>query len=159
MAKKCPICGEPFDNIYGYCTSCEFDRSKMKWFRFNVFFLCHCINMVHLALGLAFLTSSYDLDEYPAHILYSVLFAVLCVAGLIARWRLAHYRANGPKLYVGFMIAMVVVNAAVSAVAFFSSEYDRQMFFSPYILFLILSALYLLVNSIYLNKRTHLFVK
>lgn len=147
----------------------------MKWFKFLIYFLLfvgalsclsnaaqHFSGNIHLSQGL----SQYQLDglyfQYPAHktldLACGLFYIVIAACYIVVRFRLASYRRNAPSL----LLAIPLINASISILYTVLSHKILAVDISaaaPHIIGTAMSnGIFFWLNSIYFDKRKHLFV-
>ena len=147
----------------------------MKWFKFIIYFQLFAAAVLNLISGLTIFTGSYYGGKDEAALVYMVfpnlktldIFYAICLIALAAadifvRMRLAGFRTNAPKLYLGVLAAAVAVSL-IYIVAFFmilgdfSGLMDLTSVISQYVSQLITSVVMIIVNAVYFKNRAPLF--
>lgn len=142
----------------------------MKWHKFLIYFSLWAGAIMNVLTGIGTLTGSIYAGEgvdpemiyrvfgglKAVDVLMGVVFIALAVLLIVARFALAGYKKNGPKLLViayaaNIALALIypIMVAAVTGLSF-GDLFDVST--------LISSGIMLVVNKIYYDKRAHLFV-
>ena len=161
-AAFCTICGAQVENtapLPADPATLPPSTHPMKWHKFLIYFqlfLAAILNALNAVQYFAGLFS--DPDGFGAwsaiYIFYGVAYAVTAVLAIYARFRLAGFRQNGPKVYMvflGFNCVLQVlnlVNATGSDIYTLSSAVSA----------LLTIAVMMILTSIYYKKRADLFV-
>ncbi len=146
------------------------DPRGMKWFKFIIYFQLFASAALNLLNAFQLFTGAQYEGQaervyllFPglktADLLYGALCLVMAALAIFARFRLAKFRQNGPKLYytllivaiVGALLYLFLASSALSVS--FAELMDSSVSGS-----LIGSAVLLIVNRIYFGKRMDLFV-
>ena len=148
----------------------------MKWFKFIIYFQLFASALLNLLSGISTLTggqygSSGDAEMvYTAFsglktldVLYGVCAIALAAGDIFVRMRLAGYRANAPKLYLGVLAAAVVLSLIYIIGVFvilgeWADIIDLTAVVSQYTSQLFVSIIMIGANHVYFKKRAHLFV-
>lgn len=173
----------------------------MNWFKFTIYFQLFAYALGSVLFGIFVMTGSqyvYKIDIFGysysdnysnyvyeyfsglkiADILYGICLIALAAGAIYVRMRLAGYRADGPSLFRGFWVAMIVVNV-IYVIAFLGITHEifeeldlmpsyMSSYFSSFVTsflsaFLtaasqtISAVVMLIINNIYLKNRAHLF--
>lgn len=188
---KCPFCGAYADDNAKYCPQCQVDLQDveipkvresgteapapelgMGWYKFLIWFALFAGALLNFVRGIQLLTGAYY-DGYADEVyrFYDGLQALdmvaalalitLAVMGIVARFSLAAYKKNGPKLLIAIYafnagIQVIYVLAADSIVSAVTSavSLDISSGFSSAAIALAMAA----INYSYFKKRAHMFV-
>lgn len=145
----------------------------MRWFKFLIYFALFASALLNLVNGIKSITGAQYGDEkelvyafFESLKAIDVIMGILCI-GLAAftvyvRFRLAAYKADGPKLLIIMYIAVLAIDILyLIAVAFAISKSGvgiGDLLSGSVIGTLIGSVVMLIVNKIYFDKRKALFV-
>ena len=146
----------------------------MKWFKFVIYFqlflsaLVNIINGFRISTGLHYGVTSRQLDYIYNHfdglkmldVCIGICIVVLGVLALITRFMLSGYKKCGPSMYIGLLIANIVIGFIyIAAFYFIVSSVSPDVSISGDTFITLETNLTLLVlNIIYFKKRKHLFV-
>lgn len=146
----------------------------MKWFKFVIYFqlffgaLVNIINGFRISTGLHYGVTSRQLDYIYNHfdglkmldVCIGICIVVLGVLALITRFMLSGYKKCGPSMYIGLLIANIVIGFIyIAAFYFIVSSVSPDVSISGDTFITLVTNLTLLVlNIIYFKKRKHLFV-
>lgn len=181
----CPSCGTEISNDSTFCSNCgvaiandsatsnsptNTNELGMKWYKFLIYFalfagaVLNAINGIQLISGNAYGEKS---DFYYAFFkglrvgdaIIGIICIVLAVFAIYVRFRLAQYRADGPKLILLFYAAVTVLNilTLVFALIIIPSNYRGDMTSS--IITIVVNIVMFIANKVYFDKRGHLFNK
>lgn len=146
----------------------------MKWFKFIIYcqlFLSALSNIIYgfrIMLGAHYGVTSKQLNYIYNHfdglkildVCIGICMVLLGVLALITRFMLSGYKKRGPAMYIGYLIASIVM-FLVYICAFYiiviSVESTVSISSDSYIS-LVTSIVLLVLNVIYFKKRKHLFV-
>lgn len=146
----------------------------MKWFKFIIYcqlFLSALSNIIYgfrIMLGAHYGVTSKQLNYIYNHfdglkildVCIGICMVLLGVLALITRFMLSGYKKRGPAMYIGYLIASIVM-FLVYICAFYiiviSVESTVSISSDSYIS-LVTSIVLLVLNIIYFKKRKHLFV-
>ena len=149
----------------------EQNQLPMKWFKFLIYFGLFAGAVLNLLSAFPLLTGS--VYEGSADLVYAmfdglqavdmlsgILMLATAVIGIYARFRLAKYCQNGPKMLTVLYIMAAAINVfylvGVSAVL---PEYVLESVdMTTSITSIITSVIMVFVNRTYFQKRAHLFV-
>lgn len=147
----------------------------MKWFKFLINFSLFLGALLNIRTAYQYFnkTMTYNLfGEYfrSLDIIYGISILTIAVLMIIARFRLARFKKDGPKIFCGLCILSIIVSAvyiiaAIHTIGFYPYITDAQrayyihslklssiISFTAYIVFVVL-------NIRYFSKRKHLFCK
>lgn len=146
----------------------------MNWFKFIIYFQLFASCVLNVISGFVVLTGSHyggDAEAVyrifsglqTADILYGLMLLGIAVFAIVVRTRLAKFSSNGPKMYLGFLGASIVIpiiylvaaNMAISES--YWGRYVELDYTSPSVN-IATSVILLCCNVAYFNKRKHLFV-
>ena len=155
----------------------------MKWYKFLIYFFLFVAAFSFFVSGLSQIIgatigenfhfspgqkiSEFNKITKPIDIVYGILLFGLCALAIITRQHLAKYKRSGPVLfyiYYGLSFALSHLHSAIYYIVAqetLSSEYATiRGYFSltEFIISLIFTGVFLLLNYIYFNKRQNLFV-
>ena len=142
----------------------------MKWFKFVIYVQLFLAALVNLGSAVQALTGSQYNGEadlvyafFPALKTADTLYGILCIAAavfaIVTRFQLSGYRANGPKFYIGLLVANIVIPIIYGVMASSAmSGFDTSSIWSSTAGSMVGSVILLVCNIIYFNKRKHLFV-
>lgn len=146
----------------------------MKWFKFVIYFqlflsaLVNIINGFRISTGLHYGVTSRQLDYIYNHfdglkmldVCIGICIVVLGVLALITRFMLSGYKKCGPSMYIGLLIANIVIGFIyIAAFYFIVSSVSPDVSISGDTFITLETNMTLLVlNIIYFKKRKHLFV-
>lgn len=143
---------------------------KMGWFKFIIYFQLFASAVINAALGItAFTGSHYDGKAELVYAffpgmsavdkVYGLVLIVLAVFAIIVRFQLAQFKKAGPNLYLLLMLISAVAGLVyIIAVNINISGYGVNVEYSDQISQLVVCVVLLVVNYIYFQKRSHLFV-
>lgn len=143
----------------------------MNWFKFIIYFQLF-VSMLSLGYtGIMTMTGGFykksgsDMSDLvyqvfpslkPLDIIFGIICIGLAVLALVARFALAAYKANGPKLYLLLLVCNIVVSviyiiagSAILGEAVVDSKLTTQI---------ITSIVLVIANTVYFRNRKHLFV-
>ena len=135
----------------------------MKWFKFVIYFqlflsaLVNIINGFRISTGLHYgVTSRLKMLD----VCIGICIVVLGVLALITRFMLSGYKKCGPSMYIGLLIANIVIGFIyIAAFYFIVSSVSPDVSISGDTFITLETNMTLLVlNIIYFKKRKHLFV-
>jgi len=146
----------------------------MKWYKWLIYFVLFVTALSCLGNAGMYLTgdmyrqaggsAQMVYSRFPAMQTVDILMGVLCVAQLVvalmARWKLAGLKADGPKyLYAVYVFTLIenVIYAAGSAMAL-AEPITAVIDVGSFIGTLLGAGLMLWLNKIYFTKRKALFV-
>lgn len=146
----------------------------MKWFKFVIYFqlflsaLVNIINGFRISTGLHYGVTSRQLDYIYNHfdglkmldVCIGICIVVLGVLALITRFMLSGYKKCGPSMYIGLLIANIVIGFIYIAAFYFivSSVSPDVSISGDTFITLEINLTLLVLNIIYFKKRKHLFV-
>ena len=143
----------------------------MKWFKFIIWVQLFLSALVYLGNAIQALTGGQYHGE--ADLIYSVFPAMkgadtfmgiaclaLAIFAIVVRFQLSGYRKLGPKLYLGHLVAGVVVTVIYTALSVnaMAGYGDTASLWSEAIGTVIGNVIVIVCNIIYFKKREHLFV-
>lgn len=146
----------------------------MKWFKFIIYFQLFLSAVSNIIYGFRIITGShYGVTSKQLNYIYNyfdglktldvcigICVVLLGVLALITRFMLSGYKKCGPAMYIGYLIATIVISL-VYMCAFYiivtSVESAVSMSSDSYVS-LVTSVILLILNIIYFRKRKHLFV-
>lgn len=145
--------------------------TPMKWFKFLIYFSLWAGAVLNLLNGILFLTGAqYEGAKELVYALYSglqtvdVVTGLLCIAlaifGIVTRFALAKYKKVGPKLLIIGYVGVIVVNLfyVVGTSIVLPELVGEIIDYQSYIVGCIGNAVMIILNYIYFNKRSHIFV-
>lgn len=143
----------------------------MKWFKFIIWVQLFLAALSNLGTGIQGLFGlQYNMDAeliyqvFPdlkvADTIYGIALILLAVYCIIIRFRLSGYHKDGPMLYLimlGCNIAFpIIYNIMVTSAM---APYDSTDIWTNGAANIVGAAIMLVCNSVYFNKRKHLFIK
>ena len=166
--------GQMYQNNIPYAQQSVQPELGMKWFKFVIYFqlffsaLVNIINGFRISTGLHYGVTSRQLDYIYNHfdglkmldVCIGICIVVLGVLALITRFMLSGYKKCGPSMYIGLLIANIVIGFIyIAAFYFIVSSVSPDVSISGDTFITLVTNLTLLVlNIIYFKKRKHLFV-
>ena len=155
-------------------TTLKYGGYPMKWYKWQIYFLLFATALACLGNGLMYLTGGmYRQTGYTAEMIYGLypamktpdmfagfLYLVQMVIALMARWKLAGLKADGPTyLYVSYAMSVVteVVYAMMVAGAM-NVSLTAVVNVGSLLGSVIGTGLMIWLNRIYFTKRKVLFV-
>lgn len=154
----CPVCGTAVndtDNVpYEVRKSLE-PAHPMKWHKFLIYFQLFAAAIINAVNAVGYFAGFFAGNVFD--ILYGVLSVVLAVLAIYARFRLAGFRKNGPKMYTLFLCITCVLEILYLVFIIVSDGSDLYAVSSA-VSSLFLKALTLVLTNIYYKKRADLFV-
>ena len=163
-----------YQNNISYTQQSVQPELGMKWFKFVIYFqlflsaLVNIINGFRISTGLHYGVTSRQLDYIYNHfdglkmldVCIGICIVVLGVLALITRFMLSGYKKCGPSMYIGLLIANIVIGFIyIAAFYFIVSSVSPDVSISGDTFITLETNLTLLVlNIIYFKKRKHLFV-
>ena len=175
----CPSCGiklptsaqAPYQQpAYTVTTQQEM---PMKWFKFLIYFGLFASFVLNIYGGGMILAGAHYGSEQEASLVYAVFedlktldiivgigMLAAGVLALYARFRLAGYRQNGPKMITALYTTALVTNTIciIGLTAIVSEASSQEIDMSSYFANLATSFAMIVANSVYFKKRQHLFV-
>lgn len=147
------------ENLHFYGTE---PQPPMKWHNFLIYFSLWAAAILNIGNGVAGLVrlssvSTEALKQAPW--LFAVLVAVCVVPiGLgalliVTRFKLAAYKASGPKMLVALCAVLVVLGLIALVLGMIAEAVDLELIGE-----LVWDSTYLVLNYIYYKKRAYLFV-
>lgn len=146
-------------------------EQPMNWFKFLIYFSLFAAAVLNLITGIRYLNGSdYGADADAVYRVFPDLqgldtfMGLACIAlaavAIFARFALAGYKANGPKLLMALYIAVCAVDLIyIFAVQAILPEFVVELIdFSSLYSNAITSAVIAIINYNYFKKRKHLFV-
>lgn len=142
----------------------------MKWFKFIIYVQLFLNMLLQLSTAVRLFTGSYYGGEadyvyflydglQTMDVIFGIIFIGLAVLAFMARQALAKFKANGPKLYFGLLIANVGVALLYIIVGSLVTGIPIQLLIDASLIGqLIGAAILICVNVVYFRKREHLFV-
>lgn len=165
---------EYYQNNIPYTQQSVQPELGMKWFKFVIYFqlflsaLVNIINGFRISTGLHYGVTSRQLDYIYNHfdglkmldVCIGICIVVLGVLALITRFMLSGYKKCGPSMYIGLLIANIVIGFIyIAAFYFIVSSVSPDVSISGDTFITLETNMTLLVlNIIYFKKRKHLFV-
>lgn len=155
---------------YSYGTSQTYTEEKpmkMKWYKFVIY--VQLFLTVLSALGTAGNYMSGNIyGEYVENI-YAVygnglkmvdmlmgVLNLLCVPmAIIVRQKLAHFKANGPKLYLALYVYNAVISVIYSVIVGFVIGVGINMM--QMAILIVVTGVFIVLNRVYFEKRKHMF--
>lgn len=143
----------------------------MKWHKFIIYFQLFCGMAINLWAAVSSFTGEMYGEyknafylTYPAFKTIDIAYGVLCLLlipfAVIVRQKLANFKQNGPALYISFLAVNLVISIAYIVAMITITNVDiSELNISTYITSFCTSFCMIAVNSIYFNKRRHLFTK
>lgn len=146
-------------------------QPKMKWYNFLIYFSLFFSAVINLGSGIMQITGlNYNISGGDAStvylyygaglkiidVLFGIFVIVLAVYAVYVRFRLAHFKKNGPMSYYMLLAANAIGSTIYYIVVSFVT--GIMMLDSSTITTLISSIVMLALNVVYFNKRIHLFV-
>lgn len=142
----------------------------MKWFKFLIYFALFFGAIANIATGANTLTGKIYPNPDAVYSTYSGLQAidiymgvacfVLAAMGIITRFRLSGYRKDGPSFLIALYILTAVLNVLyVVAIVLFTSLSFNDLNTTTVITSVITSAIMVVCNKTYFDKRKALFTK
>lgn len=146
---------------------------KMAWYRFLIYFSLFAGAFLNSLTALSLLMGRYYTNKETTERLYNmysnlksldILMALLLIAivawGIFTRFRLARYRKNGPlclNIYYGCTIAwsLIFIYSLSSITGLSPTELAGNTYMSS----LIMGIIFIVTNTLYFQKRKHLFTK
>lgn len=188
---KCPFCGTYADDNAKYCPNCQVDLQDaevpktpgsgteapapelgMGWYKFLIWFALFAGALLNLVRGIQMMSG----DQYDGYadqvyrvfdglkgldMVAGVALITLAVIAIVARFSLAAYKKNGPKLLIllyafnaGIQIIYTLAAKSIISAATASVSLDTSSAFSSAAFALAMAA----INYSYFKKREHLFV-
>ena len=143
---------------------------KMGWYKFLINFALWVGAIANLAMGILYLTGYIYIAEevdpamaymaFPQLKTYDVIYGVGCcllaVLQIVARFRLARYKKNGPALLNASYIIAIALSVLYSFLL--GRLFGHTGALVESMTGLITSAVILLINIVYFKKRKELFV-
>lgn len=144
----------------------------MKWYKFLIYFALFAGAVLNIINGIMMLTGSqYDGSASLVYAFFDGLQAIDMIVGaaciglaalqIYTRFRLSGYYQNAAKFVSITYIAAVVINLfyIIGVLVVLPSSVTEYLDFSTFIVQIVISALMVVVNNTYFNKRKHLFQK
>ena len=183
--KFCPVCSSIVGDEDSRCPQCQADLSAgipkaeypMKWFKFLIYFSLFAGALLNLSNGINYITGNIYMIEInvsaeivygfwwqglkTADIIYGALMIASAVVAVVARFKLAKFKEDGPKfLYATYAIDMV---SPVLYYVLARMLTGHQEIFSEWVPTLMVgivgSTIMLWTNYRYFSKRDELFDK
>ncbi len=148
--------------------STTFQKYNMKWYKFIVYFALFFSAAVNLISAImcfsGFSQTNMLYHEYPAFIamdmIYGLLLIGISVFALVTRNDLYFMKKRGPKLLCVFYAINAVMNLLYIVIASIILKNTELLSKSIWLIISILgSALMIVLNWIYFNKRKDIFVE
>lgn len=162
----CPNCNAPTGdnplNVYG---SDHKPWHPMKWYKFLIYFALFAGAALNLFSAVSMLSGSYYAADYArfaglrtTEIVFGVALLVLVALMIVARFRLAAYRRNGPILLYTVYITTFLLQLATCIVYPVVLHISFLFYIDFYTIVNFIEGILLLVlNRIYFKKRRFLF--
>ena len=138
----------------------------MKWFKFLIYFslfasaFFNAVTAIQLFSGNIYGDLAEDVYRVYGGIktfdaFYAVVLLGIAAIAIVARIKLAGYKADGPKflyiLYIADLVAMIVYNVGVTAIT------GENIITVQTVTSIVVSGVMIFANYIYFNKRKALF--
>ncbi len=164
----CPNCGAPISNTQLQ----EIEELPMNWYNFLIRFGLWIAGIVILIIGIGQLLGLpyvlRDMDpmliyaQYPLLMFLDLIYGVCClglgVLFIIARFRMAAFKAKSPALlYYGYALCIITPLLYSFVSGRILGTPAKELFGIYEILQLLGTAAGVALNVIYFNKREHLF--
>ncbi|MBR5239177.1 MAG: hypothetical protein IKW04_01200, partial [Clostridia bacterium] len=147
-------------------------EQPMKWYKFLIYFSLFAAAVLNLSTGIQLLTGAhYQGDAELVYEVFAGLKSVdmmmgiasiaFAVFALYTRFQLSGFRKNGPAVVVAFYAFSAVLNIAylIGLNSVIPAEVIGQLNTSSFFSSIITSAVLVVANKVYFDKRKHLFVK
>lgn len=146
---------------------------KMAWYNFLIYFFLYVSAFAYFRISLSLLMGNYYTNKETTEYLYNmygnlrtldIIMTILSIAtgawGIFTRFRLAHYCKNGPlclNIYYGCTVAwsLIFIYGLSSITGLSPTELAGNNLVSSLIIGIIL----IVTNTLYFQKRKHLFTK
>ena len=145
---------------------------KMAWYRFLIYFSLFAGAFINFLTSLSLLMGRYYTNKKTTEFLYNmyddlrsldILMALLLIMisawGIFTRFRLARYRKNGPlylNIHYGSSIAWCLIFIySLSSI----TNVSPTEIASAYIPSIIAGIILIVTNTLYFQKRKHLFIR
>ena len=175
-AKFCVSCGEPVEAQSVQTTYVDEDglihpKRPMKWFKFLIYFYLWAEAVLNIIGGIGILTgASYQgqadlvyamIDGLKGFDIFIGLYSIaLGGFAIFVRFRLANYKKNGPLMimiqYIAVAVLALIYIIGMNAIvpSYILEFVDLSSMYSN----LIVSIVFVIVNHIYFQKRSDMFV-
>ncbi len=150
---------------------------KMKWFKFLIYVylfltaILRFIEAIFYGLGLSYGEDMTTIYSYYSgmqilNIIYGLFFVAMGGMAIYVRQQLAHYKENGPNLFIAFFIIdvaggivyLLLSSLVMDGFVIGGTTFVSGLYFLSYILMTIIpNAIYVILNVIYFNNRKSLF--
>lgn len=145
---------------------------KMAWYRFLIYFSLFAGAFINFLTSLSLLMGRYYTNKKTTEFLYNmyddlrsldILMALLLIMisawGIFTRFRLARYRKNGPlylNIHYGSSIAWCLI--FIYSLSSITNVSPTELA-SAYIPSIIAGIILIVTNTLYFQKRKHLFIR
>ncbi len=159
-------------NLYGAPVQVQ-PQLPMGWFKFLIYFslfagaALNLFSAINLFTGMSYETEfgnvrdlAYGLFEglEALEMITAIGCLLLAVFGIVVRFRLSGYKADGPKMLTALYVCSLTVSLIYLVGLFIVTDGEATMD-SSMVGNLCMSVAMTISNSIYFKKRKHLFVK
>jgi len=137
-------------------------QHTMKWHKFLIYFSLWASAILCFGDGIVGLVRLQRVspEAFSQLTWLFVLLAAVCIVQIgigalyiVTRFKLAAYKASGPKLFIGLCIAPIVLGLIALVMGMIVEGIDGEIVGD-----LIGDVVYLVLNCIYYKKRAYLFV-
>ena len=158
----CTVCGAPVEDaapLPADPATMPQNPYPMKWHKFLIYFQLFVAAILNVLNGVQYFAALFsDPDGFgtwsAVYIFYGMVSVVLAVLAIYARFRLAKFRKNGPKMYILFLCITCVLGV-LNLISVMGSEIYVV---SSVVRSLFTNGLMLVLTNIYYKKRADLFV-